>query len=45
MVIKFNLTEERDGELSKDIEKVIKKDVSKKIDKSQSFYIKGESDI
>ncbi|MDD7913734.1 hypothetical protein [Polaribacter ponticola] len=43
MKITFKLTENKEGNLSKDIEKVLKNEVSKKIDKPQTSNNKGES--
>lgn len=43
MVIKFKITNNKEGRLSKDIEKLIKNEDSKKIDKLQTFSNKGES--
>ncbi|MDG1729897.1 MAG: hypothetical protein P8K68_10245 [Algibacter sp.] len=43
MVIKFKITNDKDGRLSKDIEKLIKKEDSKKMDKPQTPNNKGES--
>lgn len=43
MKIKFKLTKEKEGMLSKDIEKLIKNEDSKKMDKPQTPNNKGES--
>lgn len=43
MKLTFKVTNDKDGRLSKDIEKLIKNEVSKKIDKPQTPNNKGES--
>lgn len=43
MKVTFNLTEHKESSLSKDIEKLIKKEDSKKMDKPQTYNNKGES--
>lgn len=43
MKITFKITKNKNGQLSKDIEKVLKNEVSKKIDKPQTPNNKGES--
>ncbi len=42
MVIKFKITDDKDGCLSKDIDKLIKQERSKKTEKPETFVIKGE---
>lgn len=45
MVIKFKITNDREGSLSKDIEKMIKKERCNKTDKQQNLKNKGKNDF
>ena len=45
MKLTFKLTESKNGNLSKDIEKMIKKDTAKKNKKTETIEFKGKSNF